>query len=127
MPRRPLELQSLKWPFMGLAVLLDFSSLWAVYDEAVPRRPWKNFHREFRHENQAAEEARLQREFDGWQRKIDEKTRLYNEAIAAQKAATQKRLAFIQRRDSAQAKIEATEKPIREIDKRLQAFSGLGK
>src|SRR5207253_8162879 len=83
--------------------------------------------REARHENQAAEEARLQKEFDGWQRKIDEKTRLYNEAIVAHKAATQKRLAFIQRRDAAQAKIEATEKPIREIDKRMQAFSGLGK
>ncbi|TMA16577.1 MAG: c-type cytochrome [Deltaproteobacteria bacterium] len=217
MPRRPLELQSLKWPFVGLAVLLAFSSLWAVYDEVVPRRPWKNFQREFfqleeahlkadreraqkrleapetkqqleaaraefkaateaisgnpeqrreyeavlkaeeaarvkedeaklylgfdksdqdavyyklreaRHENQAAEEARLQKEFDGWQRKIDEKTRLYNEAIVAHKAATHKRLAFIQRRDAAQAKIEATEKPIREIDKRMQAFSGLGK
>src|SRR6267143_2342605 len=217
MARRPLELQSLKWPFVGLAVLLALSTAWAVYDEVVSRRPWKNYQRDFfkleeshlnadrererkrlevpetkqqleaaraelkaateaisgnpeqrreyeaalkaeeaarvkedeaklylgfdksdqdavyyklreaRHENQAAEEARLQKEFDGWQRKIDEKTRLYNEAIAAHKAATQKRLAFIQRRDSAQAKIEATEKPIREIDKRLQAFSGLGK
>ena len=217
MPRRPLELQSLKWPFVGLAVLLAFSSLWAVYDEVVPRRPWKNFQREFfqleeahlkadreraqkrleapetkqqleaaraelkasteaisgnpeqrreyeaalnaeeaarvkeeeaklylgfdksdqdavyyklreaRHENQAAEEARLQKEFDGWQRQIDEKTRLYAEAIAAHKAATEKRLKFIQRRNAAQAKIEAIEKPIREIDKRLEAFSGLGK
>src|SRR5205807_7238259 len=217
MPRKPLELQSLKWPFVGLAVLLAFSSIWAVYDEVVPRRPWKNFQREFfqleeahlkadreraqkrleapdtkqqleaaraefkaateaisgnpeqrreyeavlkaeeaarvkedeaklylgfdksdqdavyyklreaRHENQAAEEARLQKEFDGWQHKIDEKTRLYNEAIVAHKTATEKRLKFIQRRDAAQAKIEAIEKPIREIDKRLEAFSGLGK
>src|SRR5712671_5254561 len=217
MAKRPLELQSLKWPFVGLAVLLALSTAWALFDEVVTRRPWKNYQRDFfkleeshlkadkerarkrlespetkqelekaradlkaaeeaisgnpeqrreyeaalkaeeaarvkedeaklylgfdksdqdavyyklreaRHENQAAEEARLQKEFDGWQRKIDEKTRLYNEAIAAHKAATQKRLAFIQRRDSAQAKIEATEKPIREIDKRLQAFSGLGK
>src|SRR5207237_8567178 len=47
MPRKPLELQSLKWPFVGLAVLLAFSSIWAVYDEVVPRRPWKNFQREF--------------------------------------------------------------------------------
>src|SRR5207302_5725967 len=47
MPRKPLELQSLKWPFVGLAVLLAFSSIWAVYDEVVPRRPWKNYQREF--------------------------------------------------------------------------------
>src|SRR5512141_931848 len=47
MAKRPLELQSLKWPFVGLAVLLALSSLWAVYDEVVPRRPWKEYQREF--------------------------------------------------------------------------------
>src|SRR5204863_4366610 len=47
MARRPLELQSLKWPFVGLAVLLALSTAWAVYDEVVPRRPWKNYQREF--------------------------------------------------------------------------------
>src|SRR2546430_2132058 len=217
MPRKPLELQSLKWPFVGLAVLLALSSIWAVYDEVVPRRPWKNYQREFftleeshlkadreraqkrlesaetkqqldparadlkaatdaisgnaeqrreyeaavkaeddarvkeaegklylgfdkseqdavyyklreaRHENDDADEAKLQKQFDDWQRKIDEKTRIYDQAIAAHKAATQKRLAFIRRRDAAQAKIDAIEKPIREIDKRLEAFSGIGK
>jgi cytochrome c2 len=217
MARRPLELQSLKWPFVGLAVLLAISSLWAVYDEVVPRRPWKNFQREFfkldeshlkgdrerarkrleapetqqqlkaareqleaannaikgspeqrkeyesavkaeeqarvreeeaklylgfdkseqdavyyelreaRHEGHEQAEKKLQAKYDGWQRKIDEKTRLYNEAIAAHKAATAKRLAFVQRRDAAQTKIDAIEKPIQDIDKRLEAFSGLGK
>src|SRR5438445_2751750 len=217
MARRPLELQSLKWPFVGLAVLLAFSSIWAVYDEVVPRRPWKNFQREFfqleeahlkadrerarkrleapetkqqldaaraelkaatdaisgnpeqrreyeaalkaeeaarireeeaklylgfdkseqdavyyalreaRHEEHESQEKKLQARYDEWQRKIDEKTRLYAEAIAAHKGATEGRLKFIQRRDAAQATIEAIEKPIREIDKRLEAFSGLGK
>jgi len=217
MPRKPLELQSLKWPFVGLAVLLAFSSIWAVYDEVVPRRPWKNFQREFfqleeahlkadrerarkrlaapetkqeldaaqaelkaasdaisgnpeqrreyeaalkaeeaarireeeaklylgfdkseqdavyyalreaRHEEHESQEKKLQARYDEWQRKIDEKTRLYAEAIAAHKGATESRLKFIQRRDAAQATIEAIEKPIREIDKRLEAFSGLGK
>ena len=83
--------------------------------------------REARHENHAPEEAQLQKEFDEWQRKIDEKTKIYNAAIAAHKAATERRLAFVQRRDAAQAKIEKVEKPIREIDKRLEAFSGIGK
>src|SRR5919197_2635614 len=217
MARKPLELQSLKWPFVGLAVLLALSSIWAVYDEVVPRRPWKNFQREFfkleeshlkadrerakrqlespetkqrleaaraqmkaasdaisgnaeqrreyeaavkaeddarvkeaeaklylgfdkseqdavyyklreaRHENEDAAEAKYQKQFDEWQRKIDEKQRLYDQAIAAHKAATAKRLAFIQRRDAAPAKIEAIEKPIKDIDKRLEAFSGIGK
>ena len=36
MATKPLELQSLKWPFVGLAVLLALSTLWAVYDEVVP-------------------------------------------------------------------------------------------
>ena len=217
MARRPLELQSLKWPFVGLAVLLALSTAWAVYDEVVSRRPWKNYQRDFfkleqshieadrerarkrlktpeikqqlenaraelkaageaisgnpeqrkeyeaalkaeedarqkeeeaklylgfdksdqdavyyklreaRHENHAAEEAKLQKAFDDWQRKIEEKTRIYNAAIAAHKAATERRLAFVQRREAAQAKIDAIEKPIQEIDKRLQAFGGLGK
>src|SRR5438067_11998720 len=195
MARKPLELQSLKWPFVGLAILLALSSVWAVYDEVVPRRPWKNYQREFfkleeshlkadreraqkrlespetkqqldaaraqlkaasdaisggqeqrreydaavkaeddarikeaeaklylgfdkseqdaiyyklreaRHENRAREEEGLQKKFDGWQAKIDEKTRIYNAAIDRHKEATQKRLAFIKRREDAQAKI----------------------
>jgi chromosome segregation ATPase len=216
MAKRPLELQSLKWPFVGLAVLLALSAVWSVYDEVVPRRPWKNYQREFfkldeshlkadkeraqkrleapatkheleaaraglkaadeaisgspeqrkeyeaavkaeetakqkedeaklylgfdksyqdadyyllreaRHEGHEKEERELQKKFDDWQRKIDEKTRVYNEAIAAHKAATARRLVFVQRRDAANATIEKIENPIRELDKRLEAFSGLG-
>ena len=217
MATKPLELQSLKWPFVGLAVLLALTTAWAVYDEVVPRRPWKNYQREFfkleeshlradraraqkrleapetrqkldalraelkaateaisgnpeqrreyeaavkaeddarvkeaeaklylgfdkseqdavyyqlreaRHENHAKDEERLQAKFDAWQKKIDEKTRIYNDAIQHHKDATARRLAFIRRRDQAQAKIDALEKPIQEIDKRLEAFGGLGK
>src|SRR5882762_3077050 len=202
MAKRPLELQSLKWPFVGLAVLLALSAAWSVYDEVVPRRPWKNYQREFfkldeshikadkeraqkrleapatkqeleaaraelkaadeaisgspeqrkedeaalylgfdksyqdadyyllreaRHEGHEKEERELQKKFDEWQHKIDEKTKAYNAAIAAHKAATEKRLAFVQRRDAAHTKIEKIEKPIRELDKRLEAFSGIGK
>src|SRR5438128_12318258 len=47
MAKKPLELESLKWPFVGLAVLLALSALWAVYDEVFARRPWKNYQREF--------------------------------------------------------------------------------
>src|SRR4051794_39135800 len=47
MATKPLELQSLNWPFVGLAILLALSTAWAVYDEVVPRRPWKNYQREF--------------------------------------------------------------------------------
>src|SRR5712671_924171 len=217
MARKPLELQSLKWPFVGLAVLLALSTAWALFDEVVTRRPWKNYQREFfkleeshlkadkerarqriespetkqelekaraelkgaeeaisgnpeqrreyeaalkaeeaakvkedeaklylgfdksdqdavyyllreaRHEGHEKEERELQKKFEDWQRKIEEKTRIYDQAIAAHKAVTDRRLAFVKRRDAAQAKIEATEKPIREIDKRLEAYSGIGK
>ena len=47
MATKPLELQSLKWPFVGLAVLLALCTGWAVYDEVFPRRPWKEYQREF--------------------------------------------------------------------------------
>src|SRR5207249_4881861 len=47
MAKKPLELQSLKWPFVGLAVLLALTSVWSVYDEVFARRPWKNYQREF--------------------------------------------------------------------------------
>src|SRR5215468_8331130 len=47
MATKPLELQSMKWPFVGLAVLIALTTAWAVYDEVVPRRPWKNYQREF--------------------------------------------------------------------------------
>src|SRR5438128_1468169 len=97
MPRKPLELQSLKWPFVGLAVLLALSSIWAVYDEVVPRRPWKNYQREF--------------------------FKLEESHLKADREQAQKRL------ESAETKqqLDAIEKPIRDIDKRLEAFSGIGK
>src|SRR5438067_2876357 len=47
MATKPLELQSLTWPFVGLAVLLALCTGWAVYDEVFPRRPWKGYQREF--------------------------------------------------------------------------------
>lgn len=217
MATRPLELQSLKWPFVGLSVLLALSTGWAVYDEVFSRRPWKNYQREFfkleeshiksdlerankhledtdtkkeldqakaewaaanaaisgsaeqrkaydaavevdeqarikeaeaklflgfdkseadavyyklreaRHETKTAEEGELQKQFDGVNLKIDEKTRLYNAAIQAHKDATAKKLAFVSRRDGAQLKMDALEKPKMDLEKRLEAYTGLGK
>ena len=217
MATRPLELQSLKWPFVGLAILLALSTGWAVYDEVFARRPWKNFQREFfkleqshlkadreraekrlevpetkktleeakaehkvasdaisgnpeqrkayddavkadndgaikeaegklylgfvkseqdavyylireaRHENHAKEEAEKQAKFDKLQKDADEKSRIYNEAIAHHKQTSAAKLAFVQRRDAAQTKIDALEKPIQDIDKRLETYSGIGK
>src|SRR5205823_14221005 len=61
MATKPLELQSLKWPFVGLAVLLALSTLWAVYDEVVPRRPWKDYQREYFKHDEAHARADLER------------------------------------------------------------------
>jgi cytochrome c2 len=217
MATKPLELQSLKWPFVGLAVLLALTTAWAVYDEVVARRPWKVYQREFfkleeahlradreraqkrleapetkkqiealraelkaasdaisgnpeqrkeydaavkaddearikeaegklflgfvkskqdavyyklreaRHENNEKEEREQQKRFDDFQKEIDEKTAIYNAAIAHHQQTTAARLAFVKRRDDAQAKLDAIEKPILEIDKRLAAYSGIGK
>ena len=217
MATRPLELQSLKWPFVGLAVLLALSTGWAVYDEVFPRRPWKNYQREFfkldeahlradrdraqrhledpetrkqleaseaeykaasdaisgnaeqrkaydaavraddeaaskeaegklylgfekskadaiyytlreaRHEGNAREEEEVQKKFEAKNRDAEEKSKVYNAAIQHHKETTAARLAFVQRRDLAQAKIDAIRKPIADIDKRLDSFKGLGK
>ena len=217
MATRPLELQSLKWPFVGLAVLLALTTGWAVYDEVFPRRPWKNYQREFfkldkdhleadraraekrledpatraqlqaaeaehkqasdaisgnpeqrkaydaavnadedarvkeaeaklylgfekseadaiyykvreaRHEGQVKEEEELQKRFNAANGKIEAKTRIYNDMIARHQQASATRLEFVRRRDEAQAKIDAFRKPIADIDKRLETFSGLGK
>ena len=83
--------------------------------------------REARHENRDEEERKYQAKFDEWQRSIEEKTSIYNAAIEHHKQTTAARLAFVKRRDDAQAKIDAIEKPIHDIDKRLEAFSGIGK
>src|SRR3954470_203104 len=67
MAKKPLELQSLKWPFVGLAVLLVLSTGWAVYDEVVPRRPWKNYQRAFfrlQEEHLRADRDRAQKHLD---------------------------------------------------------------
>ncbi|MGZ6142458.1 MAG: c-type cytochrome, partial [Myxococcales bacterium] len=83
--------------------------------------------REARHEGVDKEERKEQAEFDTLQKEIEEKTAIYNAAIQKHKDTTAARLAFVKRRDDAQAKIDAIEKPILDIDKRLEAFSGLGK
>src|ERR687887_1706430 len=44
---KPLEQQSLKWPFVVVSALLSLCTIWAIYDEVVSRRPWKDYQREF--------------------------------------------------------------------------------
>src|SRR5256885_139615 len=90
MATKPLELQSLKWPFVGLA----------------------------------KEEESLQREYDEWQKKIDEKQKIYASAIEHHKQATLARQGFQERKDKAQAQIDAFEKPIADLEKRIENVRG---
>src|SRR5437879_13892554 len=69
MARNPLELQSLKWPFVGLAILLALTTAWSVYDEVVARRPWKVYQREFF----KLDEAHLKADRERALKRIDEK------------------------------------------------------
>src|SRR4051794_21369456 len=88
MATRPLELQSLKWPFVGLAVLLALTTAWAVYDEVVPRRPWKNYQRDFF----KLEESHLKADRDRAQKRLDapETKQKLEQARADWKAANEK-------------------------------------
>src|SRR5712691_8100363 len=69
MARKPLELQSLKWPFVGLAIPLALTTAWSLYDEVVARRPWKNYQREFF----KLDEAHLKADRERALKRIDEK------------------------------------------------------
>src|SRR5205823_7179049 len=80
--------------------------------------------REARHEARAKEEERLQHDFDEWQKKIDEKQKIYANAIEHHKQATLARQGFQERKDKAQAQIDAFEKPIQDLEKRIEAVRG---
>src|SRR5471030_3114832 len=86
MATRPLELQSLKWPFIGLAILLALTSAWSVYDEMFSRRPWKEYQREFF----KMEEAHLKADRERAQKRLQapEAKKQLDEAHAELKAAT---------------------------------------
>ncbi len=49
MPERkdPIEEKSFAWLYFLVTSLLVISTLWAVYDEVIGRRPWKRYQREF--------------------------------------------------------------------------------
>jgi mono/diheme cytochrome c family protein len=49
MPERrdPIEEKSFAWLFFLVVALLVISTLWAVYDEVIGRRPWKHYQKEF--------------------------------------------------------------------------------
>ena len=47
MPRKPIEEQNLNLPFFLLSVAFLATILYMVYDEALLRRPWKRYQKEF--------------------------------------------------------------------------------
>lgn len=46
-PKDPITSRSLLWPILTSTVLLLLTTGWALYDEAVTRRPWKEFQRDW--------------------------------------------------------------------------------
>src|SRR3954471_20158030 len=107
MARRPLELQSLKWPFVGLAVLLALSTAWAVYDEVVPRRPWKNYQRDFF----KLEESHLKADKERAQKRLEapETKKQLDELHAELKAATEAISGNAEQRKEYDAAVKAEE------------------
>src|SRR3954462_13654237 len=104
MAKRPLELQSLKWPFVGLAVLLALSTSWAAYDEVVPRRPWKHSRREFF----KLDEAHARADLDRARKRLET-------------AETKQRL------DSAKAELDAATKAMSGSPEQRRAYDQAGK
>src|SRR5207302_4499792 len=79
---------------------------------------------EARRDDDAKREAKLQKEYDAVQRRIEEKQRAYEAAIAHHQQTTKARLAFQARKDKAQAGLEAMEKPAEELKKKIETVSG---
>ena len=99
MATKPLELQSLKWPFVGLAVLLALCTGWAVWDEVVPRRPWKDYQREFfklEQKHLEADLSRAQKRLDEAQTKgkLDALKKELHDAEAAMSGSAEQRRAY---------------------------------
>src|SRR5712664_3609407 len=146
MATKPLELQSLKWPFVGLAVLLALCTGWAVYDEVFPRRPWKAYQRDFfdlekKHleadlarAGKRLEEADVKAKREALRKELQEATaaisgnpeqrRAYEAAIAQHQQTSKARATFQARKDKAQASLDAMEKPLEELKKRIELVSG---
>src|SRR5207302_6255458 len=79
---------------------------------------------EARRDDDAKREAKLQKEYDAVQRRIEEKQRAYEAAIAHHQQTTKARLAFQARKDKAQAGLEAMEKPAEDLKKKIETVSG---
>src|SRR6266851_114942 len=105
MATKPLELQSLKWPFVGLAVLLALCTGWAVYDEVFPRRPWKGYQREFFQ----LEENHLKADLARAEKRLEEPD------VKAKREALRKEL------DEAQRAISGNQKERHEYDEVVKA------
>ena len=62
--RDPIVQGSLSWPLTVVALLLVLSTAWAMYDELVARRPWKEYQATFvpAHKKYLQDTLRLQRE-----------------------------------------------------------------
>src|SRR5207244_5007066 len=80
--------------------------------------------REARHEGRAKEEEELQRKYDEWQKSIDEKQKIYSNEIEHHRQTTLARQGFQERKDKAQAQIDAFEKPIADLEKRIDNVRG---
>ncbi|MBI5070463.1 MAG: c-type cytochrome [Deltaproteobacteria bacterium] len=209
---KPLEQTSQKRAFVVLAALIALSTAWAVWDEVVARRPWKQHQREFfqlaerhlradrqraekrlqapgaqqkreaaRAELQAArqamsgspeqrraydaivaaeekarqdeaeaklylgfdkseadaiyyqlrearhegsrEELALKGRLEAQEKEIARRAKILADATRSRQAAAEARRTFQKRVDDAQARLDALEKPVQEIDKRLAVFS----
>lgn len=68
MSLKPMEAESLKWPFVVLSLLIALTTGWAVYDEVFTRRPWKDYQQQFFR----LEQDKLSQQLADEQKKLDE-------------------------------------------------------
>ena len=81
--RDPIEEKSFAWLFSLTISLLLISTLWAMYDEVIGRRPWKHYQREFlavadgksQQELKAATEALAAEGYKGLRQEYDRVTK----------------------------------------------------
>ncbi|MFL5301464.1 MAG: hypothetical protein ACJ79R_14085, partial [Anaeromyxobacteraceae bacterium] len=121
---KPLELSSLKWPFAGLAALLALATLYAIWDEARARRPWKGYQEEF----QQVAERRLRGELSRAEARLaSPESKKELDAARAELAAAEAAVAGSTEQRKAYDALRAAEEKAKQGEAEAKLFLGFEK
>jgi cytochrome c2 len=121
---KPLEQTSLRVPFVVLSALITLSTIWALWDEFEPRRPWKDYQRDFF----ALQEAHLKAELERARKRLEApEAKAELDAARAEVAEAEKALTGAPEQRKAYEAALAAEKQAREDEAEAKLYLGFDK